>query len=158
MTTAACDFNTREPAALPRQPQIRVVQGGRQRLDKVRRTLAAVRGVLVAALLLGLIVSLVYSQATVTELSGEVAATRQKLTAAKSNYDYLSATMDSITSRANIEQIAEGQLGLVKIDPSQITYVRLEDKSVIQKADSNAAKALDGFRTAALSLIGNLDP
>lgn len=139
-------------------PPVRVVTGGRNKLDKVRKTLAAVRGVLVVAVVLGLIVSLLYSQATITELSGDLSKTQSSLTTAQSKYDYLSNEMSKITSRANIEEIAEGRLGLVKADPSQITYVKLEDQALIQKTSTNAAKLVEGFRTAALSLINNLDP
>ena len=159
MATAAYELgyerqvHRREP-----MPRLQVVQGGRSKLDKVRQALATLRGVLVAALVLGLIVTLVYSQAAITELNGEVSASQQKLTAAQSNYDFLSASMDKVTSRANIEQIAEGRLGLVKADPSQVTYIRLEDEAKIQKTDSNAAKVMSGLGTAALSLIGSLDP
>ncbi|MDD4851448.1 MAG: hypothetical protein PHO10_12230 [Gemmiger sp.] len=158
MATAALNLGYQQKEQAGARPQVRVVQGGRRRLDKVRQTLAAVRGVLTAALVLGLIVSLVYSQSMVTALNGEVSAARKELTTAKSDYDYLSASMDGITSRANIEEIAEGRLGLVKADASQITYVRLENEGIIEKKDDKVSQVMQGFRTAALSLLSNLNP
>ena len=59
---------------------------------------------------------------------------------------------------SNLGVVAEKQLGLVKSDPSQITYIQLENESVIERSESEAAKLLDDLRTAALSLIGNFDP
>lgn len=159
MTSAAYEINT---ATLHRKsrpaPQLRVVQGGRYGIGKAKLFVRRLGIALVAALMLGLMVSVVASQAQLTALSGEIASVRSDLTAAQSTYDYLSSTMDNITNSASVQQIAEGRLGLVKADTSQITYVRLEDESVIRKNASSAAKLLDGIRTAALSLIGGLDP
>lgn len=66
--------------------------------------------------------------------------------------------MSNITSRTSLQQVAEGQLGLVQVDPSQITYVQLEDQSVIQKTTSSAELLLSDVRTAALNLLGSLNP
>ncbi|MGN0974716.1 MAG: hypothetical protein ACI4OL_01860 [Gemmiger sp.] len=156
MAQTAYDLNTR-PASR-REPQVRVVRGGRSRLDGVKNTLRTVRTVLVTALILGLIASLVYSQAQITMLTGEVESARSELTAAQSTYGYLSSTMDSITSRANIEEAAQGSLGLVKADATQYTYLCLESESVITRTTSGATRLFQGFRSAALSLLGNLDP
>lgn len=138
-------------------PQVRVVPGGRRGFNKVRAVVRVAGMVAVAAMVLGLVVSLVYSQAVITELTGQIESAQNDLTVQKSNYDYLSAQMDAITSRSNIQQTAEGRLGLVKADTSQYTYIRLEDESQIAKKDSGAARLFGGFRAAALSLLGNLD-
>ena len=98
------------------------------------------------------------SHAKLTELSGEINEVNTQLAAARSEYDYLSTRMSDITSRASLQEVAEGQLGLVKLDPSQITYVQLEDESVIQKSTNTAGKLLGEVRTAALSLLNNLNP
>ena len=66
--------------------------------------------------------------------------------------------MSAITSRTSLQQVAEGELGLVPADPSQVTYVELETESVIEKTGSDAAQALSDVGTAALSLLGSLDP
>ena len=47
--------------------------------------------------------------------------------------------MNDITSRASLQQVAEGELGLVKADPSQITYVQLEDQSIIERTPAPRA-------------------
>ena len=141
-----------------RAPRVRAVHGGAGRLDRLRKAAYAMRSVLVTALVLGLVVALLYSQATITELSGEIESARQELVAEQSTYDYLSGQMDKITSTNNIAAIAEGRLGLVKADPSQITYLDLEDEGLIVRSESGFSKLLSSFQTAALSLIGNFDP
>ena len=158
MTQAAYDLNMKTKSyGQYRAPRVRVVRG-RSRLDKLRQTVAALRSVLVVALILGLVVSLLYSQAIITELSGEIESTRQELTQEQSTYDYLSGRMDDITSTTNIQEIAEGKLGLVKADASQITYITMEDQSRIVRNESDLSRLLSGVKTAALSLIGNFNP
>ena len=39
-----------------------------------------------------------------------------------------------------------------------MTYVRLEDESVIERAAGTADKFFAGIKTAALSLLGSFDP
>ena len=64
-----------------RAPRVRAVRGGAGRLDRLRKAAYAMRSVLVTALVLGLVVALLYSQATITELSGEIESARQELVA-----------------------------------------------------------------------------
>ena len=101
---------------------------------------------------------MVYSQAKITELNGKINEARTDLTAAQSEYDYLSAQMSEITSRSSLQQVAEGELGLVQLDPSQVTYIQLEDENVIEKSSGGAGALLADVRTAALSLLGGLNP
>ena len=57
-----------------------------------------------------------------------------------------------------VEEAATTRLGLVKADPSQITYVQLEDQSIIERNTGAAGRLLDEVRTAALSLLDSLNP
>lgn len=157
MTQTAYDLRDRTQTHY-RAPRVRVVKGGRMRLDKLRQAAMAMRFVLLSILVLGLVVSLLYSQATISALSSEIESTRQELLTAQSTYDYLSGEMDDITSTTNIAAIAQGELGLVKADPSQITYIDLESEGLIRRNESNLSRLLSGFQTAALSLIDSFDP
>ena len=157
MTQTAYDFRDRTQTHY-RAPRVRVVKGGRMRLEKLRQAAMAMRFVLLSILVLGLVVSLLYSQATISALSSEIESTRQELLTAQSTYDYLSGEMDDITSTTNIAAIAQGELGLVKADPSQITYIDLESEGLIRRNESNLSRLLSGFQTAALSLIDSFDP
>ena len=158
MTTVLLHTGQTAPKVEAPRARVRVVRGGRHGLNRARQLAATTMLVLAAALLLGLIVSVVYSQAKITELNGQINATKSELAAAQSDYDYLSSQMSAITSRTSLQQVAEGELGLVPADPSQVTYVELETESVIEKTGSDAAQALSDVGTAALSLLGSLDP
>lgn len=158
MTTVLLHTGQTAPKVERPQPRVRVVRGGRHGLNRVRHLAASMLQVLAVALLLGLIVSVVYSQAKITELNGQINETRTQLTAAQSQYDYLTTQMSNITSRTNLQQVAEGELGLVPADPSQITYVQLESESVIEKKSGSTQLLLEDLRTAALNLLGSLNP
>ena len=154
MTTVLLHTGQTAPKVERPQPRVRVVRGGRHGLNRVRRLAASMLQVLAVALLLGLIVSVVYSQAKITELNGQINETRTQLTAAQSEYDYLTTQMSNITSRTNLQQVAEGELGLVPADP----YVQLESESVIEKKSGSTQLLLEDLRTAALNLLGSLNP
>ena len=158
MTTVLLHTGQTAPILEPRQPEMRVVRGGKHGLNRARQFAAVALHVIAAALLLGLIFSVVHSQARITELNGQINDTRTDLTAAQSEYDYLSTKMSDITSRASLQDVAEGQLGLVKADPSHITYIQLEEQSVIEKTGSDAGRVLVGIRTAALNLLDSFNP
>ena len=158
MTTVLLHTGQTAPILEPRQPEMRVVRGGKHGLNRARQFAAVALPVIAAALLLGLIFSVVHSQARITELNGQINDTRTGLTAAQSEYDYLSTKMSDITSRASLQDVAEGQLGLVKADQSQITYIQLEEQSVIEKTGSDAGRVLVGIRTAALNLLDSFNP
>ena len=158
MTTVLLHTGQTAPILEPRQPEMRVVRGGKHGLNRARQFAAVALHVIAAALLLGLIFSVVHSQARMTELNGQINDTRTGLTAAQSEYDYLSTKMSDITSRASLQDVAEGQLGLVKADQSQITYIQLEEQSVIEKTGSDAGRVLVGIRTAALNLLDSFNP
>ena len=158
MTTVLLHTGQTAPILEPRQPEMRVVRGGKHGLNRARQFAAVALHVIAAALLLGLICSVVHSQSRITELNGQINDTRTGLTAAQSEYDYLSTKMSDITSRASLQDVAEGQLGLVKADQSQITYIQLEEQSVIEKTGSDAGRVLVGIRTAALNLLDSFNP
>ena len=149
-----------QPTIIPVPPahRVRVVKGGRYGLSKARQFARTAGTVLVIAIFFGLFASIVASQARITQLSGEIDDAKSELTNAQSYNDYLSTTMDQITNSTSVQQEAEDRLGLVKMDPSQVTYVRLENESVIERAAGTADKFFAGIKTAALSLLGSFDP
>lgn len=158
MTTVLLHSGAAAPKLETPRPQVKVVRGGNRGLNRARRFAQATLRTLALAIVLGLVVSVLYSHAKLTELSGQINEVNTQLAAAQSEYDYLSTKMSDITSRASLQEVAEDQLGLVKLDPSQITYVQLEDQSIIEKSSSSAVRLLDKVRTAALNLLDGLNP
>lgn len=142
----------------PPRPQVRAVRGGNHGLNRVRHVMRTAVIVLILAVFGGLAISSLMSGATLMELNAQVDEVSVQLAEAQSEYDYLNTRMNDVTSRASLQQVAEGELGLVKADPSQITYVQLEDQSIIERNTGAAGRLLDEVRTAALSLLDSLNP
>ena len=110
------------------------------------------------ALLLGLTVSLLYSYAELNEITLNVQWTQNELNEARSEYDYLSSELNSKTNLKAVEEIAGSQLGLMKLDKSQVTYITLEDENQISRPESNTAKLLKSLRCLGLTIAENLHP
>ena len=158
MTTVLLHSGAAAPRLDPPRPEVRVVRGGNRGLNRARRFARTLLRVMAVATVAGLIISVLYSHAKLVELNGQINSINTELAAAQSEYDYLSTKMSDITSRASLQDVAEGQLGLVKADQSQITYIQLEEQSVIEKTSDSASQLLLGIRTAALNLLGSLNP
>ncbi len=156
MTSAAYQMNHAQ--YVRRAPRVRVVRGGRFQFGRVKNAMRQAGSVLLVVVVLALITAIVAGQAKLTELSGEIDATRSDLADAQTTYEYLSGKMDEISNSANIEDVAQNRLGLEKTDPSQVTYIRVDDESVIEKSDTKTDEILDDLYTAALSLIGSFEP
>lgn len=138
-------------------PRIRAVEGGKPKTSEMQKHAWNVWIVLMAAVLLSLTILLIQSKATLTELNGQVRQVQRQITDAKSEYNYLSSELGERTGMARIEDIAK-QLGLMKVNDSQITYVRLEENSVISGSETSVGRFAELFHSGLLSVMDALDP
>lgn len=157
MAQAAYDLGTFEnrTETRQRQPRVHAVQGSKKpsRFNARNAKLAAI-----ASVMLALVCGLLYSQATLTELTTDIQSTQKLLVNAQSDYNYLSSVMDSKASMKNVEEIATTQLGLMKLDKSQITYFSLETESSIQRPESTTERITEFLTTGMMSLADYLNP
>ena len=136
---------------------IRVAQGGkpnRKRLERLRSLNTAI----MAALLLGLACSLLQSYATLKELNMSVQYTQNELATAKSEYDYLSSVLSSKTNLKTVEEVAGAELGLMKRDESQVTYITMEKESVISSPETGTEKLVNYLHCLGSDILQALDP
>lgn len=155
MAQPAYDLELFENRAQRPRARVRAVRG---REKKRRPDLRAFRTVAAALVMAALVVGFLYSQATITELTVDIQETQSQLVSEQSTYNYLSGVLDSKTSLRNVEQIAAGELGLVKADRSQVTYFSLEGESVINRPRTAAQKLTEFLSTSLLSLMDYLNP
>lgn len=120
----------------------------RQRLKVAEKTKKSLKinGRIVAAIMfvvifVSLVCSVLYSQATVTELTNQIESSKTELSELKSEYDYLSGQLEMKTALSSVEERATA-LGLVKLDNSQITYVYRGNTDEIIRPDTT----LDSIR------------
>jgi len=99
-----------------------------------------------------------YSRAQVTELTTQISTAQTSLSNAKSEYDYLNLQLESKTDLSSVETYAVTQLGLTKMDASQVTYLTLEDKDKAVKPKSEVKTLLDQFSNGFLNAMEYLAP
>lgn len=140
-----------------RVPNLRAEKGGKAKPSKMKRNAMNVWVVMMAAVLISLTILLVQSKATLTELNTQVRQVQREITDAKSQYNYLNSELGKRTEMSRIEDIAK-QLGLMKVNDSQITYVRLEEDSVITGGETQVSHLAELFQSGLLSVMETLDP
>ena len=101
---------------------------------------------------------MLYSRAQLTELTTQVSAVESDLSDAKSEYDYLNLQLESKTDLDTVENYALTKLGLVKMDPSQVTYLTLENEDKVVKPESEVKTFFDNFSAAFMNLMEYLAP
>lgn len=155
MAQPAYDLEMFENRASRPRAKVKAVRGKKK---APRLNLRAVKTVAAAVVMVALVVGFLYSQAVITELTVDIQDVQSQLVSEQSTYNYLSGVLDSKTSLRNVEQIAAGQLGLVKADRSQVTYFSLEGESVINRPQTAAQRLTEFLSTGLLSLMDYLNP
>lgn len=152
---AAYDLERFENRPLESKPRMRAVQGKKQTM---KINTQKIKMIALCVMMVGLTAGLLESQATITELTSQVQRTQRQLVNAQSEYNYLSGVLDSKTGLRNVEQIAVSNLGLMKLDKSQITYVTLENESTIRRPQSGIKRFTEELSKGWLSLMDYLNP
>ena len=114
----------------PPRPQVRAVRGGNHGLNRVRHVMRTAVIVLILAVFGGLAISSLMSGATLMELNAQVDEVSVQLAEAQSEYDYLNTRMNDITSRASLQQVAEGA-GAVPVAAALFHKLPIEGKKVV---------------------------
>lgn len=159
MQQAAYDYDSaprRRARPQEQKKDLRVVRGGKKRLNPFQAAVRHVAPILALALLVGLAVNLLQSEVTITELTSQIQEAKATLVVEQSEYTYYTSTLNSKASIANVEETAS-RLGLIKLDDSQITYIRLDDASVLVRRGSPARQWFDFLHAGALTLMGMTD-
>ncbi len=153
---AAYDLNTARQKRQKAAPRLQVRRGnGRRKAAALRR---AMTRAVVGAVMLMLVCSVIYSNVQLTELTGQIQDQKALLVKAESWNSYLTGELDSKTNMRNVEEIATGQLGMIKADPSQITYITLEEEGTIDRPAGGVQKLVGMLQAGILSLMDSVDP
>lgn len=113
--------------------QIHRVRGG------IRRALTLPR-VLFAVTVVSLCMMLLYHQMHLTRLTKEISEKTAALEELQSEYVSLKTRQEQALSIGYVEEYAQNQLGMVKIDPSQIKYIEITNPEMTEV--SNAGTTL----------------
>ena len=156
MGQAAYDYNTARRRKVPqtqRKTALRVEKGGKRRLSPLQAALRNAMHLVAAALLTGFAISLLWSESKLVELNDQIQDAKAQLVSEQSQYTYYNSTLNSKTNVTSVEETA-GRLGLMKIDQSQITYIRLDAGSVLVRKESAVHQWTDFLHDGAMTIIG----
>ena len=157
MGQAAYDRNAvrRRRAPQTQKPPLRVEKGGKRRLDPLQAMMQHLLQLASVALLVGFAVSLLWSEAQLVELNDQIQDAKAQLVSAQSQYTYYNSTLNSKTNITSVEEAAS-RLGLMKIDPSQITYIRLNESGALERQQSPVRQWTSFIYNGAVTILGTV--
>ena len=156
MGQAAYDYNAvrrRKAPQTQRKADLRVAKGGKRRLNPLQAAVHNAMNLVAAALLVGFAISLLWSEAQLVELNSQIQSAKAELVSEQSQYTYYNSALNSRTNITSVEETAT-RLGLMKIDQSQITYIRLDAGSVLVRKESAVHQWTDFLHDGAMTIIG----
>ena len=83
------------------------------------------------------------------------AAMQHLLQSEQSQYTYYNSVLNSKTNITSVEEVA-GRLGLMKMDQSQITYIRLDSESVLVRRESAVHQWTDFLHDGAMTVLASV--
>ena len=158
MGQAAYDYNTARRRKVPqtqRKTALRVEKGGKRRLSPLQAALRNAMHLVAAALLTGFAISLLMSEAQLVELNDQIQDAKAQLVSAQSQYTYYNSTLNSKTNITSVEEVT-GRLGLMKMDQSQLTYIRLDSDSVLVRRESAVHQWTDFLHDGAMTILASV--
>ena len=156
MGQAAYDYNAvrrRKAPQTQRKANLRVAKGGKRRLTPLQAAVHNAMNLVAAALLVGFAISLLWSEAQLVELNDQIQDAKAQLVSEQSQYTYYNSTLNSKTNITSVEEAAT-RLGLMKMDQSQITYIRLDAGSVLVRKESAVRQWTDLLHDGAMTILG----
>ena len=102
---------------------------------KVHKT-SKVEFIIVGAVIFAVLMLIVYNYMQVAAMTVEASSLKKELESLQSDENALRAKQEQIFNLADIESMARGQLGMIKLDKSQITYIESANPDVVNIVDS----------------------
>ena len=159
MGQVAYDYNSavrRRKAPQPqRKANLRVEKGGKERLSPRQAAARHMMHLVAVALLVGFAISLLWSESKLVELNDQIQDAKAQLVSEQSQYTYYNSTLNSKTNITSVEEAA-GRLGLMKIDQSQITYIRLGESDSLERTQSAVRQWTDFIYNGAVNILGTI--
>lgn len=141
------------------QPQrkvpLRVEKGGKRRTTPISVAMQHVLQLVTMALVAGFAVSLLWSESQLVELNDQIQDAKAQLVSEQSQYTYYSATLNSKTNITSVEEAAS-RLGLMKIDQSQITYIRFEQSGILTRRETAVHQWTDFLHDGAMTILAEV--
>ena len=139
-----------------RKANLRVAKGGKRRLNPLQAAVHNAMNLVAAALLVGFAICLLWSEAQLVELNSQIQSAKAELVSEQSQYTYYNSALNSRTNITSVEETAT-RLGLMKIDQSQITYIRLCESDTLERTQSAVRQWTDLLHDGAMMVMGRVN-
>ncbi|MEG2769656.1 MAG: hypothetical protein RR902_02465 [Oscillospiraceae bacterium] len=157
MQTQQVAYNLNEFAQKPQQ-KLRVVENKDIKKLKVLKVLRNVKIVFLTSMILALAYFVLTSQSTITALSGEIAEKQDLLTEEKANYDFMTDKLGGNVDLEKVGKYAEQNLGMIKMDKTQVEYITMENENEIEVKKESVAGAVESISTGFMNIMEYLAP
>ena len=149
------EVRRRKAPQTQRKVALRVEKGGKRRLSPFQAAMQHALQLISMALLAGFAVSLLWSEAQLVEVNDQIQKAKAELVSEQSQYTYYNSVLNSKTNITSVEEAAS-RLGLMKIDPSQITYIRLNESGALERQQSPVRQWTSFIYTGAVTILGTV--
>ena len=151
------EVRRRKAPQTQRKVALRVEKGGKRRLSPFQAAMQHALQLISMALLAGFAVSLLWSEAQLVEVNDQIQKAKAELVSEQSQYTYYNSVLNSKTNITSVEETA-GRLGLMKIDQSQITYIRLGESDTLERTQSAVRQWTDFIYNGngAVNILGTI--
>lgn len=146
------EVRRRKAPQTQRKVNLRVEKGGKPRLKPWEAFTRYAVQLVSVALLVGFSVSLLWSESQLVVLNDQIQKAKASLVSEQSQYTYYNSVLNSKTNITSVEEVA-GRLGLMKMDQSQITYIRLDSDSVLVRKESAVHQWTDFLHDGAMTVL-----
>ena len=150
------EVRRRKAPQTQRKVALRVEKGGKRRLSPFQAAMQHALQLISMALLAGFAVSLLWSEAQLVEVNDQIQKAKAELVSEQSQYTYYNSALNNRTNITSVEETAT-RLGLMKIDQSQITYIRLDEGSVLVRKESAVRQWTDLLHDGAMMVMGRVN-
>ena len=150
------EVRRRKAPQTQRKVDLRVEKGGKPRLKPLESLMHYAVQLVSVALLVGFSVSLLWSEAQLVEINDQIQKAKAELVSEQSQYTYYNSVLNSKTNITSVEEVA-GRLGLMKMDQSQITYIRLDSDSVLVRKESAVHQWTDFLHDGAMTVLAQVN-
>ena len=149
------EVRRRKAPQTQRKVALRVEKGGKRRLSPFQAAMQHALQLISMALLAGFAVSLLWSEAQLVEINDQIQKAKAELVSEQSQYTYYNSVLNSKTNITSVEEAAS-RLGLMKIDPSQITYIRLNESGALERQQSPVRQWTSFIYNGAVTILGTV--
>ncbi len=123
-----------------KRPDLHLVEKTRKTAAQVREQTAtdtrrAIKIMFIAVAILMFMAITIYSRVQLDEINREIKSVEKKIELAESDAIRIENDLNSIISINNVEEFAENELGMVKVQDYQVVYVDLSAEDYVEKAN-----------------------